>query len=173
MKSVQEKNKTKKTLLIIAAFLVLLALCALAVYTFVTWKNNPQPSSNTPSTNQQTDASKKSDAANSDKSTSSSTSTPPTPQSDNIKMSTYLDGSGNIIVTTKLYGITDGKCTLTALSGDGASTSYTADVIYQAEYSTCAGFSVPTKQVKGSWKLDLTVESNNVSATQESSVSVQ
>lgn len=63
----------------------------------------------------------------------------------------------NVVVTTKLngQGYSSGKCILT-VSSNGKNTTQSADIIYQPEYSTCAGFSVPVSSVgAGSWSIAL------------------
>lgn len=85
--------------------------------------------------------------------------TPPT-SSDNISLTAKRDGN-NVIVTTQLKGFSDGKCLLT-VSGPG-SFSQEADVMYQPDYATCAGFSIPVNSVgNGTWQINLKVMSGGI-----------
>ena len=60
-------------------------------------------------------------------------------------------------ITTKLTGYSDGTCNLT-VSSNGKSTTQTAPVMFEKEFSTCAGFTVPTSSVgSGTWNVKLEV----------------
>ena len=102
--------------------------------------------------------------------------TPPsdyTPPSDpsNIKLSATESG-GTVTVTSQLYHYSDGTCSLTLTNGSRTA-NRTADVIYQPEFSTCAGFSVPTSTLgSGSWNVRLTVTSGSISKSQNTTVDV-
>lgn len=85
------------------------------------------------------------------------------PQSSSIDLSAKQEKNNTVTVFTKLYGVSSGTCTLT-ITNNGASQNYTADVIYAAEYSTCAGFSVPIKSV-GNWDVSLSVNSSGQTYT--------
>lgn len=105
---------------------------------------------------------------------SNSTATPTDTQSsnsDNITVSTRKAGN-NLTVLIKLVGYSNGTCTLITSSG-GKSNSQSAAVIYQSEFSTCAGFSVPISELgTGSWQLELTIGSNGIKTTKTLSVEV-
>lgn len=100
-----------------------------------------------------------------DKTSDTPASTPTTPSSSTIELSTRQESNGTVTVFTKLPGVSNGSCSLKVTNG-AKSTSQTAAVIYQPEYSTCAGFSVPVSSVgTGTWALTLTVTSNGTSAS--------
>ncbi len=70
---------------------------------------------------------------------------------------------GDVIVLTKLYGYGSGTCNLRSI-GNGKSDVQDADIIYQNEFSSCLGFSVPIDNVgDGTWKITLTVKSGGKS----------
>ena len=65
--------------------------------------------------------------------------------------------SETVVVTTKLreQGFSSGQCVLTITSSGQRSEQHAA-IIYQPEYSTCAGFSVPARSLpKGTWHISL------------------
>lgn len=79
----------------------------------------------------------------------------------------------NVVITTKLYGYSDGMCTLKVSNGS-KSTSQDAQVMFQPEYSTCAGFSVPVEQLgSGSWTVKLSVTSGGKTLSKEMSYEVK
>ena len=80
--------------------------------------------------------------------------------------------SDEVVVRTKIEDVTDGTCELTVKNA-GASLKKTADVLYQSEYSTCAGFSIPNDELgKGSWQISLKVTSGTSSGTASTTVTV-
>lgn len=83
--------------------------------------------------------------------------TVPTPTSpDTIHIETSQQ-PGIVTVATKLTGYSAGSCALTITNGTKVVTK-TADIIYQPEFSTCAGFSITISDVGiGKWSLSLTV----------------
>ena len=90
----------------------------------------------------------------------------PAPQSSNIVLSTKQEANDTVTVLTQLKNVSNGQCKLIVTNGN-KSTSQTADVIYQPEYSSCAGFSVPISELgKGTWSIQLTVSSNGTSVSQ-------
>lgn len=96
----------------------------------------------------------------------------PSSDSSNITLTTKQEG-GSLTVLTQLKGYSDGTCSLKVTNGSNSVTKE-ATVIYQSEYSTCAGFSIDTSVVgPGTWQLELTVTSKGVSVTKQASVEVQ
>jgi hypothetical protein len=86
-----------------------------------------------------------------------------TPQSSSLDMSAKQETNNTVTIFTKLYGVSSGTCTLT-VTNNGPSQNYSADVIYAAEYSTCAGFSIPIKS-PGNWNIQLSVTSSGQTYT--------
>lgn len=80
---------------------------------------------------------------------------------------------GDVVVLTKLYGYGDGTCTLTS-TNSGSSDTQTAEVIYQDNFSSCAGFTVSYAALgKGTWSISLNVKSSSGTGTQTASVEVR
>lgn len=96
-----------------------------------------------------------------------------TPQSENIKLIVSQETNNTVTIVTKLKGVSDGICKLDITNGT-AKTSMSAKVIYQTEYSTCAGFSVPISSIgKGTWNIHLTLNTNGTSVMQTNTYEVQ
>lgn len=105
------------------------------------------------------------------KDTTGQTYTPPQDTS-NIVITPSQDGS-QVTVTTKLLGYSDGTCNLTATNGAKLATQ-TAAVMFQREYSTCAGFTVPVSQLgTGTWNITLSVTSGGSTQTKSTSIGVK
>lgn len=84
--------------------------------------------------------------------------------STSIELTTKQDGS-SVTILTKMQNISDGTCRLTITNG-GKNTSQTAQVIYQPEFSSCAGFSVPVSSLgSGAWNISLGVVSTGGTET--------
>lgn len=77
-----------------------------------------------------------------------------TPSNHSLEITASQQGQ-TIVVLTKIYGINSGTCVLT-VSNSGRTFSQKADVVYQPEYSSCAGFGVPVSSVgTGNWSISL------------------
>lgn len=84
-----------------------------------------------------------------------------------IKLSAQQEQNNTTTVLTQLTGYPDGECKLEVSNGS-KSYNKTVEVIYQTEYSTCAGFSVPVEVLgAGTWIIKLTATSNRISETEE------
>jgi len=96
-----------------------------------------------------------------------------TPQLDpSIEMS-LSQSSQQVAVSTKLYDYSDGNCTLKVTQAGNEYTN-TAPIIFQAEFSTCAGFSVPVSELgTGTWNVLLTVESAGKSTNKSGTINVK
>lgn len=167
-----KKQKMKKKInhrLWIFAGLVLLALLIFSLK----WSgviDNSQPSdtatNNTPTTEQkqaesQADANVKKTFIEGQ---NSKTEEPSTSQqqtgSASLELSATRDNSTAVTVISKLHNIGAGSCTLVTTNGQKQD-KQTAEIIYQPEYSTCAGFSIPVSELgNGNWTIVLTVNSN-------------
>lgn len=76
-----------------------------------------------------------------------------------ISISAKQEGNGTVTVFTKLYGYSGGSCKV-EISNGTKTTSQTAEAMYQPEYASCAGFSVPIEPLgSGSWTIKLSVTS--------------
>lgn len=81
-------------------------------------------------------------------------------------------GKESVTVYTKLKDIPNGTCSLKT-TNDVSSVNQSAVVIYQPEYSTCAGFSVPIDKLgNGTWSITLTVDSSGKQYTKTITLSV-
>lgn len=165
---IRRKNKkmiSKKHLLIIGVPLVVCATYAGVALGQSWWPftidresdggsvTSQSNNSTTQTTQQQSDAEAKKEFINEQLNPSSTQSTPVGYAS----LSAYQQSDDTVIVTTKLSGVSDGTCSLKATRAE-KSTAQQADVLYQPEYSMCAGFSIPTKTLgPGVWRLDLEV----------------
>ena len=106
---------------------------------------------------------KKTVVENTKPATTSPNADSPPPQAQNIDLSAKRESNNSVTVFTKLTGVSNGTCSLSVQNG---SSSYlnSADIIYQTEYSTCAGFSVPIEKLgSGTWNISLTVTSGGQS----------
>lgn len=82
--------------------------------------------------------------------------------SDNITLSALRNSDSSVTVLSKLEGYSDGVCNL-KVSNSGKSYEQEAAVLYQRDYSTCAGFTVPVSKLgTGTWTIALTVTSGGV-----------
>lgn len=78
-----------------------------------------------------------------------------------------------VTITTKLVGYSDGECAL-VVGSDNGSLTRKAEIIYQPEFSTCAGFSIDTAELgKGTWNISLTVTSGSSSDKKELTLEVK
>lgn len=99
-------------------------------------------------------------AINNDQGTSSSPSAI-------IDLSARQETNDTVTVFTKLNSNTQGSCALTITNGSKTST-HTVNIIYQPEFSTCAGFSVPISELgAGIWNINLAVNSSAKSISLE------
>lgn len=86
---------------------------------------------------------------------------PETTPTSSIELSAKQESNGSVTVLTKLYGVSEGTCTLTA-SRAGVTHTQTAQVIYQPNFSSCAGFSVAKDKLGiGTWTIQLAVAGEN------------
>lgn len=70
-------------------------------------------------------------------------------------LSARQETNGTVTIFTKLDSETSGKCQLTVQNGAKTVTK-SADIIYQPEFSTCAGFSLPISGIGyGNWTISL------------------
>lgn len=76
--------------------------------------------------------------------------------SQSISLIANQEGS-SVVILTRIQGVSSGNCKLVIANGS-AHTSQSAKVIYQPEFSSCAGFSLPVSSVGvGSWDITLSV----------------
>lgn len=96
---------------------------------------------------------------NSRKTNTPQTNTDTATSTKSLELSARSESNDSVTVFTKLYGYSSGSCKLTAINGS-KSVSQTAVIIYQPEYSSCAGFSVSKTDLgAGTWTLQLDASS--------------
>ena len=84
------------------------------------------------------------------------------PSDKTIEISAKQENNNTVTVFTKLKGYNSGSCELTITNGSESSTQK-ADIFYQPEYSSCAGFSVPIDPIgKGKWTIKLAASSGGI-----------
>jgi len=82
----------------------------------------------------------------------------PAPTAENISLDVRQEADGSVTVSTKLQGVSDGVCNL-LVTNAGKSHKEEAPVIFQPSFSTCAGFSIPQKDLgAGTWQITLEVK---------------
>ncbi len=81
--------------------------------------------------------------------------------------------SKEVVVQTKLRGVGLKECTIIFTKGN-STFSEKAEVIYQSEFSTCAGFSIDTSRFSssGEWTATLKVSKNDGSSINSQSKTV-
>lgn len=103
---------------------------------------------------------------------STGTYAPPS-SSDSIIFSAQQSSPNTVTLITKLYGYSDGICDLT-ITNQGATYKKSASVIYQSEFSTCAGFSIPVSSLNtGIWNINLSVTSAGITQTKTTTFEVK
>lgn len=91
---------------------------------------------------------------------------------DKVQISAKQESNGTVTILTKLYGVGDGTCNLTVKNG-GQTTTQSADIIYQTQFSSCAGFSVPISGLgTGNWQISLSETSGGSSSTANTTLEV-
>lgn len=80
--------------------------------------------------------------------------------SPSIDLSAKQESDNSVTVLTKLSAVPDGTCTLKISNGSKTYTQ-TAEVIYQPNFSSCAGFSVNREKLgTGEWIIKVAVTSD-------------
>ncbi|MEO6109546.1 MAG: hypothetical protein ABIP50_00860 [Candidatus Saccharimonadales bacterium] len=175
MKLRKTKKNRKKAIIISTVATLLIIAAGLTV--FALYKQPDASQSNPEATKkaQETNNEGKKDFienTNSDGSSTNngSTSTP----SSSVTISAQKESNGSVTVFTKLMSITGGTCTLTVTQGSNK-LSKSADVLYQDEYSSCAGFTITmpeaTQLGAGDWNINLSVLSGQTSYTGTTNIS--
>lgn len=169
-------STTKKPIAVIAIMLMITCLTIGCWWYLHTHDIAKQPSTPTP---EQILAEKRTDAAtkqeyieNSGKgSVNPVTVTPPTSPSSLVLNA--LTSGDDVVITSKVTDYPNGTCSLTITNGE-KTRSYSAPVLYQPEYSSCQGFSIPKTDLgSGTWSFTLTITSSSgASVTSTTSLEV-
>jgi len=98
---------------------------------------------------------------------------PAAPADNNVGVTGKIEDDNTVSVITMLTNIGSGTCNL-AITNKTNTYKADAEVIYQAEFSTCAGFSVPIDQLgNGTWSISVAVNSNGKTYSKSTSLEVQ
>lgn len=184
MKKPQKQSSTKKKALatIFSIFIILVVLTAslyaLRVFPFHNSKNinNNGLTEQQEKTKVQTSSDQKDQFLDSQKNNDSNSEPADIPStSDTISLSS-TQNNGSVVTIIKLngQGYSTGVCELTT-TANGKTDYQTAEIVYQPEYSSCAGFATPIETLgKGVWQIKLTVTPLNGSPlTKTTSITVK
>lgn len=161
------KIKNRK---IIYALIIVLLTFMLAIVAFFTYNNTPSPKNGYTKEQAESDRTKKTTLIES-KDSNSNTSSPGNSKT-KISLSSRQEGS-NVILLTRLDGTGSGRCNLSVVNGT-KSYSSNAEVIYQNEYSTCAGFTIPIESLgSGKWMVKLNLDSGGIINSQSLELEVK
>jgi cytoskeletal protein RodZ len=172
--SIYKKNTSKVTpkgLIVVAVIILLIASgAAFAIHR----KNSNIPQTTQPTVTQRKAQAKAdldakrtiTEATPSKTATTPPVSTAPGTSADQpIDLSAKTESNNSVTVIAKLANISSGTCKLDIANGT-STFSASADVIYQPEYSSCAGFSVPiTPLGHGTWNITLTINPGTTQST--------
>jgi hypothetical protein len=101
------------------------------------------------------------------------TTTPQPPAAPEVEVTAQTEANDTVTIFTKLTSVSAGTCTVTITNG-GRQFSQTANVVYQSQYSICAGFSVPVSKLgKGTWNITLNAVNNGQTASKTITHEVQ
>lgn len=164
MRNIKVQPSPKKKLPIVISLVVLLILATLsALYLFklppFQNTNDNQSTDSQLKEERETNSDQKDQFLDSEKGNEAPTTPAEVPtSSDTINLTSSQNGN-SVTVITKLIGqgYSSGECELT-IRANGKTDSQTADIIYQPEYSSCAGFTTPVETLgKGVWQISLKV----------------
>jgi len=78
---------------------------------------------------------------------------------------TASQSGSTVTILTQIQNVSSGTCSLTATNGSSSNTQ-TAKIIYQPQFSSCAGFSVPVSGVgAGVWSISVTATPSGAAPT--------
>jgi hypothetical protein len=165
-------SKYKLPLLILLVLIIGIVGLEVAGVTNFYHKDNgkitPQPGLTQEETKQQSDI----NLENKKRSAEQTADATPT-SAKNIELTAKKETNGTVTVFTKLFGYTAGSCNLKITNGSKSS-SQQAEVVYQPQYSSCAGFSVPIADLSnGDWNIVLSVTSGGQTTDKSLSYKVQ
>jgi hypothetical protein len=164
-------HKTGKRLLIIF-FAILLLGGGLLVYQHTSSGSSGSESKKETAQQRAQDSQKKAETIDASKGSSQGAYNPPA-NSNGIELTIAQPSAEQVVVTTKLIGYSDGICSLTATNGNKTNTQ-SARVIYQPEFSTCAGFTIPVTSLgTGNWTLNLSISAGGVTNQKTTTVKVK
>ena len=78
-----------------------------------------------------------------------------------IDVTAKTEANNTVTIVTKMTGISSGTCSLTITNG-AKTNAQKADIIYEPEYASCAGFSVPVSSLgSGTWSIAVSATAAN------------
>ncbi len=147
--------------------LVILAVMVVGILAYMYFSNSDTGVSQTESEKAaaKADADTKKQLIEKEKPASDSSNNTNNPSPSNGEKITSLtakqESNDTVTILTKLVSGTEGKCEL-AIKNGGQSANRSASIIYQPEFSTCAGFSLPISSVGyGQWSITLTASGSS------------
>jgi hypothetical protein len=103
--------------------------------------------------------------------TPQTTTETPTPNS-SFTLSAKQESDGSVTIIAKIQNVGSGTCALTITNG-AKTYSDSADVIYQPDYSSCAGFTIAKEKLgAGTWTINLTVTAKGKTYNQSTNLKV-
>lgn len=174
LRSTTRQNNTKRILIIVGS-LLLLAFAGIGTYAYMNQGDEESSGTDTvePAPSELSDE----DARDKEQFVEESERAESSPDADErqsitVEVDTYQQGD-EVVYQTKVRGASDGTCALDATNGS-RQISRSAEIMYQAQYSTCAGFSIPVSELgSGTWQLVLNVKSGDSRTRVTSSVRVE
>ena len=174
MKIKQTSSKSKIRPFVLAAIALALGIGALYAYERIKTDTSKSEIKPAPSVLSEEDASNKESFI--DRNKESIKNGDPISEREGVTSSSSIAASASqegdqITVKTKLYNVSSGQCNLVAANGS-ESVTREAPIMYQPEYSTCAGFSIPRDELgPGTWTIEITASSE--SSTKSTSIKLE
>lgn len=158
----KESRNIKKVLVFTIVALVVLfgTVAALEKFGVIDLIKTAPPVSSGPSPEEQT-AQKKAEQQKKQDFVENDAPTHPVVESTSLELSAKQETDGTVTVLTKAHNTPEGTCNLTVTNA-GNSYTASAQLIYQPEFSSCAGFSIPVSKLgPGTWNIKLSVVSTD------------
>ena len=174
MKIKKTSKNNKKTLIVVAILLVIAAM-SFALYSL--YKNNAFNTTTAPGVDSQEqqkadDESKKEYLEQEGPGVSEEVQKDTSATPAVVNITAEKNDNGSVTIFTNIKNLASGECNLSVSRGSEIFTDK-AQLIYQSEYSTCAGFSVPiTRLGNGTWSIKLNVTSDGKTYEANTSLSV-
>lgn len=145
MKTIK-RNTNHRVIILVIIVLIILATCLTQL--IISGQSAEQKKSITES---------KIDATNKKKFIESQSNNNQPAKSSSIKISAQTEANSSVTIFSNISNVSGGNCALN-ISNGSESYSANAEIIYQTEYSTCAGFSVPKESLSnGIWKISILI----------------
>jgi hypothetical protein len=172
------KSSSKKSIVIISLIVLLLVGTGVGAYFYMNRSGSNSEAENSKQQKQTDNKAKQEFIEGTDENgnpkenqddTENKTPTPADSVSLNVERS---ETSGGVTIYTKLNGVSGGTCSLEVKNNSQVITK-TAPVIYQEEYSSCAGFSLTSSEKTtlgtGTWAIILSVTDGGATHTGKTS----